>query len=561
MLEIVADRDVTPDAVVTAHDIGHRKKIGAFYTPLSVSAALSNWGIRSATDLVLEPCFGGCTFLEAAVARLGELGNSAPERNLFGCDIDPLAFSYLKKRIKPTTIAGHFFAQDFLAYSPDQCSAGKVDLVIGNPPYIRNSNFSTKQRETVVKAMTAAGVNIHGRANLWAYFVVHALRFLKDDGRLALVLPGSFLYADYSAAVREFVYSKFERVTALTLAERLFLKEGTEETTVVLLAEGFGKLALDDKVTVRCVESIDELTKLLGNWAVQITEMEVAYPGHGLVPVDVGDLYNVLASHPGMCTLGEVASMRIGLVTGDSPYFIKSRSEWKRLNIDKRHLKYIMPRSQFVPGITIAPDDCQRHIDGDVRCLALWTPTAPRNENLLQYLDSYPGEKRENNSTYKRRPIWHQFRDAHEMPDAFFVFMADQGPRIILNCAQANSTNSMYRVSFYEGVTLPQKKLIAISMHTTFTQLAAEIIGQPRGSGALKLEPSSALKLSLFLPQDRSALAINAVFKRVNEKLKQGDAVGARLAADAFLFDEGKLAAALPVLRAGLQTIRSRRIR
>lgn len=561
MLEIVADLDVTPDAAVTPHDIGHRKKIGAFYTPLSVSAALSNWGIRAATDLVLEPCFGGCTFLEAAVARLGELGNKVPERNLFGCDIDPLAFSYLKKHIKPTIPSGHFFAQDFLAYSPDQCSAGKVDLVIGNPPYIRNSNFSTKQRETVLTAMAAAGVNIHGRANLWAYFVVHALRFLKDDGRLALVLPGSFLYADYSAVVREFVHSKFARVTALTLAERLFLNEGTEETTVVLLAEGFGKRALDDKITVRCVDSTNELTTLLRNWPSQIKGKNIAYPGHGLVPVEVGHLCDELASRPGMRTLGEVASMRIGLVTGDSPYFIKSRSEWGALNIDKRHLKYIMPRSQFVPGIIIDPDDCKRHIDDDVRCLALWTPAAPRNESLLQYLNSYPSEKRETNSTYKRRPIWHQFSDAHETPDAFFVFMADQGPRIILNCAEANSTNSMYRVSFLKDVTLPQKELIALSMYTTFTQLAAEIIGHPRGSGALKLEPSNALKLPLFLPKDRSESEINAAFKQVNEKLQQGDAAGARLAADVFLFNKGKLAAALPVLKSGLQAVRSRRIR
>jgi adenine-specific DNA-methyltransferase len=561
MLENETDLGNTSDFAVKSHDIGHRKKIGAFYTPLSVSTALSNWGIRTSTDLVLEPCFGGCTFLEAAVSRLNALGNTAPEANLFGCDIDPLAFSYLKTRIKPATIAGHFFQQDFLEYSPEQCSAGKFDLVIGNPPYIRHSNFSAKQRHTVAQAMRTAGAQFHGRANLWAYFVVHALQFLKSDGRLALVLPGSFLHADYSYAIREFVRSKFSHVVAFTLAERLFVTEGTEETTVVLLAEGFGKPALDNEFMVRCVENTDELTSLIVDWPAGISAKEMAFPGHGLVPSDVGELHQNLASLPDMRLLREMANVRIGLVTGDTPYFVKSRSEWRQLKIDSRHLKYIMPRSQYVPGIAVSLNDSRQHIENDIRCLALWTPSAPRSEILLEYLATYPMAKREQNSTFRRRPIWHQFRDAHGAPDAFFVFMVDQGPRIILNPAEADSTNSMYRIFFNSDVSLTQMKLVALSTYTTFTQLAAEIIGYPRGSGALKLEPSSTLKLALFLPTNRNSTAIDEVFKMVDGKLRQGDTAGARSIADAFLFNEGKLKAALPFLRAGLQIVRSRRMR
>lgn len=561
MLENEADLGIKPDFGVKSHDIGHRKKIGAFYTPLSVSTALSNWGIRLPTDLVLEPCFGGCTFLEAAVARLRGLGNTTPEANLYGCDIDPLAFSYLRTRVKPATIAGHFFQQDFLDYSPGQCSAGKMDLVIGNPPYIRHSNFSAKQKETAAQTINAAGVSLHGRANLWAYFVVHALQFLKPGGRLALVLPGSFLYADYSAAIRQLIRSKFERVMAFTLAERLFLTEGTEETTVILLAEGFGKLALSDRIMVQCLESTKELTSLMDKWPVDINVQEVAYPGHGLVPADVGKLHQSLASLPNMYSLSDLASVRIGLVTGDTPYFVKSRSEWRRHKIENCHLKYIMPLSQYVSGIAISLDDCRHHTKDDVRCMALWTPSVPRNKLLVEYLSTYPKDKKDKNSTFRRRPIWHQFGDAHGTPDAFFVFMTDLGPRIILNSAEVNSTNSMYRVYFHDEVTATQMKLIALSMYTTFTQLAAEIIGHPRGSGALKLEPSSALKLMLFLPKNRSLTDINVAFNMVDERLRQGDAAGARLCADAFLFNDAELAAALPVLHSGLQTVRSRRIR
>lgn len=556
-----AELGLTPEFGVNLHDLDNRKKLGAFYTPLVVSTVLSNWGIRTPLDKVLEPCFGGCTFLDASVARLGSIGSKNAQTNLFGCDIDPVAFSVLNRFIKPPALSGHFFQQDFLELDPDQCAGGKMDLVIGNPPYIRHSNFSAKQKANVAKMVEKSAVRLHGRANLWAYFLVHALKFLNLNGRLALVLPGSFLYADYSAAIRTHIRNNFERVVAFTLAERLFLKEGTEETTVVLLAEGFGQRPDNNELVVRCVDSTNELTRLVNTWPADIETVDRAYPGHGLVPYDIGKLHDSLATLPNMRSLKDVAQVRIGLVTGDTPYFVKNASEWKALEIDRRYLTYIMPRSVYVPGITIDAEDCDSHIAEDIRCLAIWTPTKPRAAGLLAYLSSYPESKRKVNSTFKRRAVWHQFADAHGTPDAFFVFMADQGPRLILNRAQVNATNSMYRVFFENDVKTLEQKLIAVSLQTTYSQLGAEIIGHPRGSGALKLEPSSVLKLSLYLPRDRPPSDINTAFEVVDEALRKGDALGARTCADQFLFNRGKLTEALPNLRRGLDLIRSRRIR
>jgi adenine-specific DNA-methyltransferase len=561
MLVENTDLGTNPEFGVNLHDIDNRKKLGAFYTPLAVSTLLSNWGIRTPRDKVLEPCFGGCTFLDAAAARFRAIGTINAEANIFGCDIDPIAFGVLNRLIKPPALADHFFQQDFLELEPEQCADAHMDLVIGNPPYIRHTNFSAKQKSTVAKIIEKSGIRLHGRANLWAYFVVHALSFLKPGGRLALVLPGSFLYADYSATIRTHIRSNFERVIALTLAERLFLTEGTEETTVVLLAEGFGQPPDNNDLVVRCAESTDELTRLIKNWPAEIETTDRAHPGHGLVPYDIGRLHDSLATLPNMHSFSEVAQVRIGLVTGNTPYFVKNASQWRALGIDRRHLAYIMPRSLYVPGITINLEDCESHISKDIRCIALWTPAKPRAERLLSYLSSYPKSMRESNSTFKRRPVWHRFADAHGTPDAFFVFLADQAPRLVLNCAQVNATNSMYRIFFADTVTSIQQKLIAVSLQTTYSQLGAEIIGHPRGSGALKLEPSSVLKLALLLPTDRSASEIDIAFELIDDRLRSGDVLGARKCADQFLFKSGLLAEALPKLKEGLDIIRSRRIR
>lgn len=546
---------------IFSHDLLHRKKIGAFYTPLTVSSALTNWGIRSSSDLVFEPCFGGCTFLEAAVLCFERLGNNTPENNLFGCDIDPLAFKYLEKKTNLNCSLGNFVEKDFLEYSDQENQVGKFDLIVGNPPYIKHSSFSASQRKTAMDVARNADVTIHGRANLWAYFIVHALNFLNPNGRLGFVLPGSFLYADYSIKIKKLLLSKFRFVTALTVSERLFVTEGTEETTVVLLAEGFGTPSLNKELSIRCMDSVSELSKFLDAKTAEITGPATAYPGHGLIPIDVGTLCHRIASTEGMRTLKQVASLRIGLVTGDKPYFVKTHSEWEKLEISESYLQYIMPLSQYVPGLTIEQSDRKEHLNGNVRCLGLRTGATTNNVAVTRYLDSYPRDKREKNATFKRRALWHQFNDIHDTPDAFFVFMADNGPRIILNNADATCTNAMYRCSFLEHVTSIQKKIIALSMCTTFTQLFAEIVGHPRGSGALKLEPSSALKLALFLPDDRSDSTVDSVFLKVNEELKKGNNVKASELADEFLFNKGELALALPTLKSALQIVRNRRIR
>lgn len=558
--EIRELREERAEVELKSHDISHRKKIGAFYTPLTISTALSSWGIRAPTDLVLEPCFGGCTFLEAAIVRLNALGHETPEDNLFGCDIDPLAFSYLKRRVEQAKLPGHFFEQDFIEFAPAQLKGSKVDLVIGNPPYIRHSNFTSKQRDLLGEWAKDQAIKLHGRANLWAYFVLHALQFIKDGGRLALVLPGSFLYADYSEPLRNHLRKHFKNLMAVTLIERLFISEGTEETTVVLLGDGFGHPPSNDKIRIACVDSVDDLIKFMGNRKAHDLLPDHAYFGHGMVPVEVGALHHKLASTFGMSALDKIATMRIGLVTGDTPFFIKSKSEWRAFNIDRRHLKYILPKSQFVKGVLLDPESAEQHILADIRCLALSTPAAPRAENLVNYLERYPAEAKKKNATFQKRSLWHRFTDDYRIPDAFFVFMTGQGPRIILNDAGAISTNSVYRIFFNDNVKKSQMKLAAISMCTTFTQLAAEIIGHPRGSGALKLEPSSALSLKLYMP-DIHELKIDEAFDLINIKLRQKDVDGARDAADALLFADGKFAAALPFLRTGLATVRQRRVR
>lgn len=544
------------------HHISHRRKIGAYYTPIEVTRLLCEWGIRAKTDKVLEPCFGGCTFLEAALEELRKKGQESPNDNIFGSDIDPLAFEYLEKRLGRGVNSTHFFQTDFLRLTPGKGTCEDIDFVMGNPPYIRHDNIDSKQKESVERWKAINKIPLNGRASLWSYFLLHSLSFLKEGGRIAFVLPGSYLTAHYSRQIQTQIEAKFSAVTAITLTKRLFVSEGTEELTIILLAEGYKTNSIKSETVRYCLADIEELGAFIQTyWKLDKapTAPASSQAGTGMLPQTAVDALDNLNTIPGVKKLGDIATIRIGVVAGDKKFFIKSPSEWRNLDIEKRHLKYIAPRSLWIHGIRLTELDAVAHENMDAPCLALNPPREPRASSLLSYLNSYPIEKRDKNSTFNRREKWHQFLDA-ETPDAFMVFMTDFGPRLVLNETNANCTNSLYRIHFPE-LSDADLKLVVISFFTTYTQLSAELVGHGRGSGALKLEPGDAGKLPLYLPS-RSKKDINAAFDALDRLVRNRKFDSATEYADEFMFENSnEFRKSLSTLKSGLTTARIRRMR
>lgn len=544
------------------HHISHRRKIGAYYTPIEVTRLLCEWGIRAKTDKVLEPCFGGCTFLEAALEELRKKGQKSPNDNIFGSDIDPLAFEYLEKRLGRGINSTHFFKTDFLRLTPGKDTCEDIDFVMGNPPYIRHDNIDSKQKESVERWKANKKIPLNGRASLWSYFLLHSLSFLKEGGRIAFVLPGSYLTAHYSRQIQSQIEANFSAVTAITLTKRLFVSEGTEELTIILLAEGYKTKTIKSETVRYCLSDVEELRVFIQNyWKLEKapTAHASSQVGTGMLPQTAVDALEYLNTLEDVKRLGDIATIRIGVVAGDKKFFIKSASEWRDLEIEKRHLKYISPRSLWINGVRLTELDAAAHEKMDIPCLALNTPREPRASSLLSYINSYPIEKRDKNSTFNRREKWYQFLDT-ETPDAFMVFMTDFGPRLVLNETNANCTNSLYRIYFPE-LSEADLKLAVISFFTTYTQISAELVGHGRGSGALKLEPGDAGRLPLYLPS-RSKKDINAAFEVLDRIMRNRNFDFATEYADEFIFaNSNKFLKSLSTLKSGLRTARLRRMR
>ncbi|TOM80467.1 SAM-dependent methyltransferase, partial [Vibrio parahaemolyticus] len=217
--------------------------MGAYYTPAALSQVLADWAILQADQDILEPSFGGCGFFESSIARLHELGCSTPEKQLYGVDIDEHAFEILNKKFsKSVDVNQRFILKDFIQVKPIEFSVHKFDVILGNPPYVSMHNMTDEQRLSCDNVLRNSPFSKHtmGRnASLWAFFLLHSLEFLKEGGRVAWVLPSSLLHADYAEKLVQIHQRHFEKIKVLKLAERFFKEEGAQETSIILLAQGF----------------------------------------------------------------------------------------------------------------------------------------------------------------------------------------------------------------------------------------------------------------------------------------------------------------------------------
>lgn len=553
------DDIVSETAEVEAHTPTRKRTLGAYYTPADVGQLLCKWSIRSHNEHVLEPSFGGCTFLDASIEQLSALGHPTPEKQIFGCDIDPMAFLHLTELLGKSGPADHFFKIDFLALRPEDVGGCIADVVIGNPPYIRHSKIEKKQKLSIAMWKAQYGIHVDARSSLWTYFLLHSLLFLKQGGRLAFVLPGSFLTADYAKNVHRLIAENFERVLAITLTERIFLQAGTEERSVILLADGYQAPTTNKSIkTIHC-DTVSELESAIENWdATGLADDELDNNGaRSLVPPDARKLFFELGEMLPIKKLASIARVHIGIVTGDTKFFIRNKNDWLNDGITSDFLKFIMPKIKDIPGIELTQEQCQNYIDSGVRCLLLDTTKTPLPTEIDKYLKTFP-KKIEEVATFKKRPIWHQ-PDDKKIPDGFLSFLLHNGPRLILNSAKVNATNSVHRVYFLNEENVETRMLTAISMQSTYTQLHAEIIGRPCGSGALKLEPSEALDLNLILPYNIDPIDLRTTFFEIDAQNRAGDDIKSRTLADKFIeknlpkgFDKinTKLAKALATSRA-----------
>lgn len=557
-----------------------KKELGIFYTPPEVTSILCDWAIRDSNDKIFEPSFGGCGFLESSCEKLNLLNNQNPIEQIYGCDIDENAFVeylYPKFKFKDKHIEDRFLKGNFLSLNVNNFTDEKFNAVVGNPPYVSYHKMSDVQRKSVFHIVKELKIKLDKRASLWAYFIIHSFQFLKKGGRIAFVLPGSFLHSNYAKIIRDQIVSNFNRSVVLQIGERLFASEGTEENTSILLADGYKENLFDGRMEVDFVPELANLKAKVSEWGklnknVKFFNTRASYE---LISENLTESLNLIETKVPVVKLGDVANIAIGIVTGANSFFIVDKEVVEENEIPSEFQSKIFSKFRMTDGIKFTVDDWKVKREENFRCIFINTGGKKyfKNELLKKYFKKFPLKDRKTNVTFGKRPIWH-YPLYMEIPDAFFPYMHNSGPRIILNDAKTLCTNTIHRVFFkkYKERELDeiQRKFITISLLSSFSQISAELEGRIYGSGALKLEPSEVKNIKIIFPEKLNKTLIDEKFNEIDELLRENQSKNiasqtneiVRNEVDKFiasLFDKENISKLFKIISGELGLLRGRR--
>lgn len=467
------------------------KSRGAFFTPREVCDFVTQWAIRDASDLVLDPSCGDAEFLLSAADRIESFrsGTAGRDSAVYGVELHPVTAQKAHGRLIEAGVSANIANCDFFEASLP-CA---FDAVVGNPPYVRYQEFSGQMRQRSREAALALGVRLTGLSSSWAAFVIHATKFLKSDGRLGLVLPAELMTVNYAAPVRSFLLRRFARVRLIVFEELVF--PGVLEEVVLLLAEGVGPTDHFELYQIRNISELNQVERSPGRPSIG--------PGKVLSALLQGSVqrdYSSLIQNGQFVPMQQWGESYLGMVTGNNGYFTLSARDAVRLGIPESELlKVSPPGSRHLRGLSFSRQAWQELETAGARVYLFFPDTKRPSIASTRYIRD--GELHKVHTAYKcrvRKPWWKV--PLVQAPDLLFTYMNHDTPRVVTNDAEVHYLNSLHGIRLGKQVRDLGRSVLPLASLNSVTMLGAEIVGRAYGGGMLKLEPKEADALPLPSP-------------------------------------------------------------
>ncbi len=337
-----------------------------------MAALLARWALRAPTDHVLDAGFGEGVFLVESAKHLLALGTSvrALPTQLHGVDSHPDAVASLQRVFHshglPPDLPGVFVGDLFESQFP------KIDGLIGNPPYVRR----WWQKDVDALQLLAEQVPEVGQfsrlTDLSCYFIIYAARFLKPQGRLALIVSDSWLDMRYGTAFKAYLLRSFQIRAMIGFQSQVF--PDVLVRPVVILAEKRPAPRAPGRKQVAFVSLNGRLPKSIPLDPCRLlTHDEIAVSGTVACMQDLQPqakwtsllyapkAYADLLTHPLMTPLSSLAQARIGLQSFAKMFYIVPREVQQRWGLEQRWLLPMALSPKDFDEPLLAPDTAVRH--------------------------------------------------------------------------------------------------------------------------------------------------------------------------------------------------------
>jgi len=171
----------------------------------------------------LDPCIGGNVFLnEIAQFKYGKLVGIELDPSVL--DNDKMLFFDRQKR--------HLLVKDFFDYS----YANKFDVIIMNPPYVRQELLvgDINSKRKIAKKLVSEFKALSRQSNLYVYFLLKALRHLKKNGALVAIIYDAWLFTDYGENLKNIIFNKYSLKKVVHFKHGAFQNANVGATVILI---------------------------------------------------------------------------------------------------------------------------------------------------------------------------------------------------------------------------------------------------------------------------------------------------------------------------------------
>jgi len=568
-----------------------RHALGQFYTPKPIAELIVRWSIRSPDDKILDPGCGSGTFLVEAYKRLAELKlrrpfneiKHVPEdvhrqilRQLYGVDINEFpthltTMNLAMKNVRAPSEVMNIFSRDYFTILPNQkiLAPYKVktpqgekeaeivfkdfDVVVGNPPYTRWNQISEDTRrkildlykETLIRYKLYKFVTGGAIPGIFIPWIVHSTGFLKEGGRLGMIISDSWLQTEYGIGFLKYLTYNYKIHAIIDISRRVFTKP-LIGTCIILLEKNSNSEERDSNVSVLIYINAEKA--LDANTILEVIEnakkgLIVEGEGYFVATVKQSDLKNinfkpiklffnvekilkVLASNDKIISLHKIfqpsegntiwslyaSSKGRGAGVGGEEFYYISEDKAREYNLDKYIGIYLKP-------LISSPDRLKYFTftekDWNIRKEYMFIANAPRSQlppevqkyislgetNILITKGPNKGKPVSESSVAKIRKDlrkievlgnvvtfydWYDLGGVVEAP-IYVTYGARYWMRFVLAKFQSALDHRILALIPRQGVQFDEVELKALLayLNSSFTQLQAEVMGRTAGGVAL----------------------------------------------------------------------------
>jgi len=607
-----------------------RHTLGQFYTPKPIAELIVKWAVKDSDDKVLDPGCGSGTFLIEAYKRLSELKLKKPFKDirfvpkdvhkqvldqLVGVDINEFpahltAMNLAMRNPKVSSTNINVIPEDYFSIVPGQkrllpYRAKTVegekpveivfkdfDVVVGNPPYTRWGEISEDVQKNIIARIGTTLQNYDlmpqaGRRGaeytMVVFWIVHSTNFLKEGGRLGMIVSDSWLQTSYGIRFGKYLVDHYKIHAIIDISTRVF-PVPLIGSLIILLEKCSNSQKRDDndvmfayldvKTSSIDVDKILEIIsrKQSGVFDMNGSKITVKVYKQNAVKessntwisfvFNAKEILERLAASNRVIKLSEYFEPSYGntlytyLYTkrvvktrhagvGGEEFFYLTDDDVKNHRLPKDYVYPLLPSARYMKFFTFTKEDLQNICKEGGECY-LFLAHKPRNElpdEVLNYVrlgetqivlekGVHKGEPVSNSrAAEERRKLKKYFYDWYDLggvlESPIYIARGSQyGVRYVLsrfNCALDDRILSLIPKQEVKFDEVELKALLAY-LNSSFTQLQAEIKGRSTGGGMIELDIKPLNEFLILdvkkLPRDKVE-RLAQLFDKLEEKARK----------------------------------------